>query len=125
MVYQAIRDNFTSSATPDNEDWPPRKRIGDGHPLLIDTGAMLQAATGAGPGAESEISKDGMGEHELAVSIDAGAIPYAATHQYGDPRRNIPQREFFGMHEVAIDEAETIIADFAAEKISDGLLARV
>lgn len=125
VAYQAVRDNFTSSATPDNNDWPARKILGDGHPLLIETGAMLQAATGAGPGAESEIGRDGMGGHELAIGIDSDVIPYWKTHQYGDPSRNIPQREFGGMHEVAIDEAENIIADFVAEKIGGGMLARI
>lgn len=124
VARQAIRDNFTSSARPDNTNWPPRKRQGDGHPLLIDKGNLLQAAVGSGAGSQSEQSQDTSGEHELILSIDAETIPYAATHQYGSRKRNIPEREYFGMHEEAVDEAESIIADFVAEKIGGGVLAR-
>lgn len=116
VTRQAIRDNFNSQASPDNVDWPPRKNPGDGHPLLIDTGAMMQAATGGGPGGDSRQFQD-TGEHVLELSIDGSTIPYAATHNYGDPRRNMPQREFFGMHEAAIDEAEQVIADFVMTQI--------
>jgi len=107
IALQSIRDNFTSSATPDNSDWPPRKHIGDGHPLLIDTGSMLQAATGGGVGAIGEI-----GSMEMVLGVDGSAIPYAATHNYGSPNRNIPAREFEGMKEDRIDEAAEVLADF-------------
>jgi phage gpG-like protein len=105
VAQQAMRDNFTGSATPSNEDWPARKIPGDGHPLLIDTGALLQAATGGGAGNLTWINNQ-----ELAVGVDGGTIPYAATHQYG--RGNIPAREFAGLHETAEDECENIIADY-------------
>lgn len=86
---QAIRDNFNSSASPDNVNWPPRKVDGDGHYLLMDTGRLMQAATGGGPGAGSQQTRDA-GEHVLELSIDAGTVPYAATHKHGDPSRNMP-----------------------------------
>lgn len=105
VAQQAMRDNFTASATPDNESWPPRKHEGDGHPLLIDTGALLQAATGGGAGSLVWIDSQ-----ELELGVLGQVVPYAATHQYG--RGNIPAREFAGLHEIAEDECEEILADY-------------
>ena len=54
VMKQSVRDNFTSSASPDGSNWPPRKQVGDGHPLLIDTGAsycVLTRGTARKPGA--------------------------------------------------------------------------
>lgn len=111
-VHQSVRDNFTSSATPENVDWPPRKIEGDGHPLLIDTGAMMQAATGGGAGGLQQVDS-----HELLVGVDGGVIPYAATHNYGRSDANIPQREFMGLTEEGADECESILADFVMSAI--------
>jgi phage gpG-like protein len=110
IVYQSVRDNFTSSATPEGDDWPPRKHIGDGHPLLIDTGAMLQAAVGTGPGRIQEV-----GSHEAMVGVSGGTIPYAAIHNYGTAK--MPQREFMGIDEAAEQACEDAIADYVLEHI--------
>lgn len=106
VAQQAMRDNFTASATPDNEDWPARKIQGDGHPLLIETGALEQAAVGGGAGTIAWV-----GNQDVALGVDGQTVPYAATHNFGDPDRNIPEREFAGLHEMAEDECEDILAD--------------
>lgn len=116
VARQAIRDNFTSSATPDNADWPPRKIEGDGHRLLMDTGALMQAAVGTGTGAMMEV-----GTHEASTGVSGAAIPYAAAHNYGYPERNLPQREFLGADGESIDDMADLIADY----VIDELLAKL
>lgn len=110
VMRQSVRDNFTSSATPDGSSWPPRKIQGDGHPLLMDTGRLLQAATGGGAGGIEIIQG-----REVAMGVDGSVVPYAATHNYG--RGKIPAREYAGIkpeHEAACQEI-----------IADGLMAEV
>lgn len=106
LAHQSHRDNFTSSATPEGADWPPRKVEGDGHPLLIDTGNMLQASTGGGPGGVARIEGDTL---FMGVSLDV--IPYARAHNMGNPERNLPRREFLGLTLRRAQEGETIVAD--------------
>lgn len=104
VMRQSVRDNFNSQATPDGSNWPPRKLKGDGHPLLMDTGRLLQAATGGGAG-QLEIIQG----REVAMGVDGSVVPYAATQNYG--RGAIPSREYAGIkpeHEAA---CESIIAD--------------
>ncbi len=110
VMRQAVRDNFTSSATPDNANWPPRKLKGDGHPLLIDTGALLQAATGGGAGHIEQIDA-----REVAMGVDGRVIPYAATHNYG--RGAIPQREYAGLRPDHVDACLDLIADGLLQEI--------
>lgn len=110
VMKQSVRDNFTSSASPDGSDWPPRKHIGDGHPLLIDTGAMLQAATGGGAGA-IEIIQD----REVAVGVDGRIIPYASIHNFG--AGSMPQREFAGLRPEHEDVCNEIVADGIMQEV--------
>lgn len=49
-----------------------------------------------------------------------GAVKiYAATHNYGDKKRNIPQREFLGLSSQNIVEIEYIINDFLENIIKE------
>lgn len=105
---QAVRDNFTSSATPEGRSWPPRKHRGDGHPLLIDTGRMLQAATGGGPGHVTRVQND-----ELTVGVDDQKVPYAKYHNEGT--RRMPRREFMGAGPKKIKQIGEILADAGLE----------
>ncbi len=110
LVLQSIRDNFNSSAGADGSGWPARKRQGDGHPLLMESGALMQAATGGGAGHVTKIDAK-----ELSVGVDKGAggggIPGAAVHQFGFPRKNIPPRPYLEARDEALDEAAEEIAD--------------
>ena len=46
-------------------------------------------------------------------SLIVGATKiYAATHNYGDSRRNIPKREFIGLSAENISEIKSVIDDF-------------
>ena len=111
IALQAHRDNFTSSASPDNANWTPRLITGDGHPLLIESGDLMQAATG---GAHSIMVIDG---RVLTLGVDGNAIPYAAIHNYGgqfsaqDGSMHVmPQREYLGMNDARLQEADQVIA---------------
>ena len=108
IITQSIRDNFTSSATPDNVSWPPRKIEGDGHPLLMDTGKLIQAATLGGEGGYFAVE-----DRELNRGIDADIVPYATTHQFGWAKKNIPQRAYYGAKPEHLDQCAELIAEFA------------
>lgn len=101
-----IRGNFNSSATASGRDWKKRREIGDGHPLLMDTGTLLQAAVGGGAGHISEITADTL---DTGVSFDR--VPYSRVHQYGYPPKNIPQREYLAISRETTDELAEIAAD--------------
>lgn len=100
-VLQGVRDNFTSSVDPDGKRWKPRKNKGNGHPLLIDTGRLLQSAVGTGGGRVSQVSGA-----ELTVGT---RVPYAAYHNAGTSR--LPKREFMGVQKKRLKNIDKIIAD--------------
>ena len=102
--HQSVRDNFNSSATPDDQNWPPRKIEGDGHRLLMLSGTLMQAATGGGPGGVVRIEGN-----ELIMGVDLDIVPYARAHNLGYPEGHLPQREFLGLRLRAAQEAESII----------------
>lgn len=110
IVNRSVRDNFTSSASPDGEDWPPRKRIGDGHPLLIDTGALIQAAADGGSGHIERFEPQG-----LVKGVQGAAVPYAAVHNYGGLK--LPQREFLGLHDRGAAAVAELLADFVVHEL--------
>ncbi len=87
-VRGGIQDNFDSQSGPGGETWPARKVSGDGHPLLQDTRALIQAATG-GTGNVTNVTA-----RELSTGVDkdggGGGIPGAGAHQHG--YGNIPAR---------------------------------
>lgn len=114
ITKQGIRDNFTSSASPDNENWAPRKprRGDDGHPLLMDRGPLIQAATGGGSGHISRINP-----RDLGVGVDLDVIPYARAHNYGYAANNLPQREFLGLRPERVDECEEVIGDYVLAEV--------
>jgi phage gpG-like protein len=92
--------------TPGGDPWPERKIEGDGHPLLMDTGALLQAATAGGAGHIVVLEP-----RSLEFGIDADSIRYAATHEFGSPDRNIPPRSYLGAGEETLDNIGDEIAD--------------
>lgn len=110
IVKQAHRDNFTSSAGPDGSAWPARKVQGDGHPLLAETGALLQAATGGGMGHIARL-EDRQMETGVDKSVEQGGIPGAAVHEFGYAPKNIPARPWLGASEEKLKECDEIIAD--------------
>lgn len=110
IVNQSVRDNFTSSVSPDGADWPPRKNIGDGHPLGIDTGKLLQAAVDQGSGHIERFEPFG-----LVKGVQAEAVPYAGFFQFGTSK--MPPREFMGLSERGQDAVADLLGDFVMTEI--------
>lgn len=110
FAHQSVRDQFTGSKTPEGQSWPPRKRRGDGHPLLIDTGKLLQSATGGGEGRVNEVTP-----RQFKVGT---RVEHAKFHQHGT--KYIPRRPFMGMSEQRLQEAEESLADSLLEVIFGG-----
>lgn len=112
VIRQGIELRFETATTPDLNPWPARKPNpkDDGHPLLIDTGALIAAAIGQGTGAIEQVSS-----RELVVGIDGQVIEYANVHNEG--YEQIPQREYFGLDDQTIDQCEELIADYIMQKV--------
>lgn len=113
MVLQGVRDNFTSSVTPDGQEWPARKDPGDGHPLLMDEGNLLQGATGGGAGHISRVSSSGI-SNTLEVGVD-GDVSGAIYHTEGTA--NMPSREFMGASQEVEAEIEQLLADEVLQRV--------
>lgn len=107
ILRQSVRDNFTSSASPDNVGWVPRKKIGDGHPLLVESGDLMQAAVGTGSGSVSEAD-----DRSVTIGVKGDVIRYAAIHNFGGVTRPMPQREFMGAKEERLVECADIMAEY-------------
>lgn len=112
LAQQSVIKNFETSSDPEGIPWAPRKNPGDGHPLLIDTGTLFGAASGLGEGRIIEI-----GKREATVGVEGTAVPYAAIHNNGGETRPMPQREYMGMREEDIVQAEEVLADFCLERV--------
>ena len=98
-VSAGIEENFANSSGPEGQAWPARKREGDGHPLLVKTGALKAAATRG----QAEAT-----DRELTLSVD---LVYARTHQQGRAGAKIPARPYMGASERHLDRVGEIIAE--------------
>ncbi len=116
IIRQFTEERFDTATSPDGAAWPVRKFFpgDDGHPLLVDTGALAAAAIGQGTGAMEQLSR-----RELMVGIDGSVIEYAAAQNYGYPPNNLPQREFFGIDEddEVVDQLEELLSDYVYTEI--------
>lgn len=116
IVRRDIKQNFATSSAPDGAGWPPRKHIGDGHPLLIDTGFLQAAALGLGPGGFDELER-----REVTIgndkTVELGGIPGAGVHNFGGGRFNLPAREFFAATEAGLDECAEVIGDATYQQL--------
>ena len=112
LVLHDIGQNFERSENADGVPWKPRKNIGDGHPLLLDTHALGEAAAGQGAG-----HIESVGPRDLTLGVDGSVIEYANIHNEGGEtgrpgaRFIMPQREYERATETTLDECEEIIAD--------------
>jgi hypothetical protein len=109
MVLQDERDHFTSSVSPDGIPWAPRVVLGDGHPILVDKGNLLQAATGGGAGHISQI-----GQRELVLGV-RGDVSGAIYHAEGTSR--MLARPSMGAKESTEEQLEEKLADYVLEHV--------
>lgn len=96
-------------AAPDGGSWPGwseqyAKTRHSGHSLLQGEGHLLDSIT-------YEVSGDSV--------LVGSPLVYAATHQFGDPARNIPQREFLGLAGQDYDDVVGLVEDYL-EGIANG-----
>ena len=115
---------MTSGRSPDGTPYRPLKRKRPaGHNQksgpLIDTGEMLLSLIGEAAGHIEGVSGDeafiGTGHTKMT---DSGAAAVAAIHQFGAPKANIPPRPFIGFNPEIVADAEQLIADGLADRIS-------
>ncbi len=103
--------NFQQQVDSQGGGWPARQD-NEPHPLLNETGSLLDAAAGDGPGAVDQVE-----DRALAVGVDKGTdlggIPGAAVHNFGFPPMHIPQREYLYASEDTLDECCESLADGA------------
>lgn len=108
VIQQGFGENFARQEDAGGAPWPAHaestiRRYGP-HPLLVLTTAMRTAATG-GSGDVADIS-----DRDLAIGVSGDVIPYAAVHQHGSDRRNIPQRQYVYATSEVVDQCEEILA---------------
>lgn len=89
-------------AAPDGSSWPEwsakyAKTRHSGHSLLQGEGHLQDSIT-------YEVSGDSV--------LVGSPLVYAATHQFGDPARNIPQREFLGLAGQDHEDVVGLIEDY-------------
>ena len=117
----AIQDNFRlqgapmPAGAPGRTRWQPlnektikqrRKGKGAGTPqVLIDTEQLRRSMLDA---KAIRCSFDG---RILTISVGTNII-YAATHNFGDKKRGIPQRLFLSYDKATIEDANRILASF-------------
>lgn len=118
LVLESFAENFAESSSASGAAWPPRKPRpdDDGHPLLIETGALRAAAIGEGPGHVTRLDKR---EIEVGVdpSVKLGGIPGAKAHQFGYPDNNLPARPFHDPREEHLTKCDEILADYLLERL--------
>lgn len=99
------RERFDRAVSPDGVPWPDlspayqqRKRRNRDKILVLD--GWLRQLNYAASGTELRIGTDRV---------------YGATHQFGDPSRNIPARPFLGLDDAERNELLDALADWLAD----------
>ena len=115
VVLQGISSNFERAQSPAGTPWKPRKVLGDGHPLLQETGALRAAAAGNGAGHVDILEARSL---TVGVDLDGGpaSLKGARAHNEGYPP-NLPQREFLGVPEKTVEACRDIIAETMLKKL--------
>lgn len=119
---KAFARNFAAQASPDGGPWPARKKKGTGkigeqdagHPLLIQSGDLFEAATS--PFGRGHIEDVGRMSAEIGVDLDD--VPYARAQNYGRTEINLPAREFEDLTEDEQAQCDEIMADYLTELMS-------
>ena len=108
---QGLAENFAAKTDAQGNAWPPRKVQGDGHPLMVETGALLLAAASQGSG--DHIEKVAGDELLIGVTREIQGIPKAAALNFGFEKRNLPPRQFIYGRADRVNNCGEILADFA------------
>ena len=117
LIIEDIELNFAEEQTPDGEKWAPlkaprRDKRHRGNPILIERRDLKTSVTIVG----SENNINIVNKDSLEWGTDD---PKAPTHQYGDPQRNISQREFMGIGQTLEDEIADTVASFVENKVME------
>lgn len=99
------RINGDEHRAPDGSQWPEwsgkySQRRPAGKSLLRDSGALVDAL---------------QHEHSADTVTVFAAVGWAATHQFGDPARNIPARPYLGMSNQDVHDIEDLVDGMVAE----------
>jgi phage gpG-like protein len=113
-IGRGVAEIFIQKEGSSGERWPEHApatiaRYGP-HELLILLGILVRSVTESGEEGHIERIED----RSLTWGTD---LIYAATHQYGDMSRNIPQREFLYLNDKIADECQEIISDYIDRNI--------
>ncbi len=130
VMEEGTRKHFEEERGPDGQKWKPladstllayMRRASPGG-LLTKRGNTRAKAVKAL--AQKKILVDhGRLSHELGREVSSmlamltSVQPYAATHQFGDDKRNIPARPFFGFSEAITAGIKDAVADYIAEAL--------
>lgn len=106
LVADQVRARIESGdrEAPDGSDWPDwseayEKTRGSQQEMLLNQGDLLNSIQHAISGA----------------SVDVGSnLVYAATHQFGDPGRNIPARAYLGLSADNESDLMDLVEDIVA-----------
>lgn len=109
-IFKDVDDHYKKTSGPDGpwQSWSPgyalhMSKLGkSGNNILQDTGRLRQ---GIMPGRSSS---------EFIEWINP--VEYASTHNYGDPSRNIPAREFMYLSDLAMEEISEKTLAFILEE---------
>ena len=106
------QERFDSQSDPDGRPWQPwspsyaARRAGDGGSILRRGGDL-----------QGDVSRQVEGDQ---VEVGARKV-YAAPHQHGWPKRNIPRRQFLGFSVGNVEELGMLVEDFV--RANGGLVA--
>lgn len=106
-------ENFAKQSTAGGDKWPARKDPRPQHPLLNLSGKLLASVTTSGAGHVERVEQRSL---ELGTNI-----VYAATHEFGDPSRNISQRSYLDVTDPVLDECEAALADHFEQYVFGGV----
>jgi phage gpG-like protein len=110
IFHEGVRENFIRAADDMGQAWAPRKvEPADGHPLLIDTSAMLKAAEEEGFAGNITQVED----REFTAGIDSAVIQYAPYHQFGT--RKMPARKYFYADAEALERMDEALLDYTSD----------
>jgi len=120
VIQEGIARNFSRQTDSDGAPWPDRVGEDDiAHPMLIETGALLAAATGTGAGSIRRVVNGRAVEVGVDKSVEMGGIPGAAVHNFGHEfgAFKVPQREWLYATGEVLDEAAAVFAEQAEKEL--------